>query len=221
MESLNKIEVASAKKHSTYSLWACNNSLNEIALLILKEKLSTIKEGYTSEVLNVIEAMKVAYLIIARYAFETDWHVPITSQIVDSITSIGAFAIDFAEEITKECNSTLNEIAFAMIKHDKYGYDIPRIAARIGVIGSVALHKNKTAIADEATTLLASLSKKYIDDSPKPNENRITEEIKRLREYCNEEHLGVKESEVYCNMYKVVEPKTIDALIESYEKKKK
>ena len=129
VETLNSIEVTSAEHHSTLTLWLSNNCLREIAIVMINEKVSTLEEGYKPELISLVDSMSVAYQAIASYAFDTNWFVPVPGQIVDSITSIGAVALDHEPAIADECIEALHNMGLNMLKHDKNGHGVARLAA--------------------------------------------------------------------------------------------
>lgn len=221
LRMLATIAISSANQHSTYTLWGITGCLREIALIMLKEKLVTIKEGYTTEVLTIIEIMKNSYLSVAGYSFDEEVHLPAPTEIVDSITSIGSCALDSHKEITNECITALYIVSNAMIKRDQYGYEVARHAARIGVIGVIALSKNETAIANKAAELLSKFDKAYSTDSPNPRVGLHIQEIELLHDLYNSETMARSESEGYSEVFKHIDEGRIRDFIKLYENQKK
>ena len=175
---------------------------------MLNEKFVSIKEGFKEELLLVIENMKTAYIPIAGYSFDEEWHLLIPSEIGDAITTISVFALESTKEITDRGLETLNEMCLSMIKRDKWGYDVSRLAARIGVIGTVALSKNEIKITEKAATMFAGFEASYQANSPKPQKGEAIEEMRNL---LNEKMLF--HNETYLNVYQKLENSSIEEFI--------
>ena len=193
VKAIGSIANTSSKLHSTHILGSSIDCLLDLSLLMLNEKFKSLKEGFKDELLLVIKNMKAVYIPIAGYSFDEEWFLPVPSEIGDAITTIAVLALESEKDITDGGLEALNEMCLSMIKRDKSGYDVSRLAARIGVIGTVALSKNETQIAEKAATMLTNFEANYQANSPEPQKGETIEELKRLhkenRSYRTERYL--------------------------------
>jgi len=219
IQTISGIATVSSRAHSSYTLRPSVDSLLDITLLMIKEKFKTIPEGFKTEILLVVDALKASYLPIAVYSFDKEWHLSIPAEIGDALTSIAAFAMESQKEITIECLDTLHYLCITMVKHDKWGYDVARLAARIGVIGAIATSKNENVVAEKAATLLADFDKNYLHYSPNPQKGEHIDEIKSLYKRFKEDSTTFQEPEAYSELYKDIKSTDIEGFIKTYEKK--
>ena len=172
------------------------------------------------EIGEIIQSLKETYLEIASYAFVKGRNLLDTDEIGDAITSIGVLAFDSHKKITDECIDSLNEMSLRMIKLDKIGYDVPRLAARLGVIGAYALSKNVTNIADKAAEQLARFNSRYVKESPSPHENEVFEEISNLHKKPEEAMIGMEATKKFEEIFQEVPDKYVEAFIERLPRQK-
>ena len=107
-----------------------------------------------------------------------------------------------------------------MVKHDKWGYDVARLAARIGVIGAIATNRNESALAEKAATLLTDFEKNYLQHSPSPQKREHIDEIVNLHREFNEDFMTVRITEAYSELYKNIKSRDIESFIKVFEEKR-
>lgn len=147
--------------------------------------------------------------------------MPSPTEIINSITSVASFALESQKDVTVKCLEALHEMTLRMIKRDKLGYDVARDAARIGVIGAIALSKNESFIADKAAELLANFNENYLRDSPSPHDNKQIEEMQQLHKNLFTNLMTSSEPRMFGTLYKTIQPNTIEEFIKLYEQKRK
>jgi hypothetical protein len=220
VETLGRIAMTSAQTRSLYSLGPSVDCLFDLSLLMLQEEFKTVKNSFEEEIGEIIQSLKETYLEIASYAFVKGRNLLVTDEIGDAITSIGVLAFDSHKKITDECIDSLNEMSLRMIKLDKIGYDVPRLAARLGVIGAYALSKNVTNIADKAAEQLARFNSRYVKESPSPHENEVFEEISNLHKKPEEAMIGMEATKKFEEIFQEVPDKYVEAFIERLPRQK-
>lgn len=154
--------------------------------------------------------MKGAYIRIAGYAFDKDWYLCIPSEIGDAITSISVVALESQKDIIDAGLDALNTMCLTMIKRDRSGYDVSRLAARIGVIGAIALERRETQIAEKATTLLVNFEATYQANSPEPHKGLTIDELISL----HKETIVFQATEKYLDFYKKLDYSHIESFIQ-------
>jgi hypothetical protein len=219
IHTIGAIAISSSKQHSVLTLGRVVDCLMDVAILMMKERFKTLEEGYKTELSRVVMILKRAYYEIAGYSFDNEWFLPLPREISDAITSIAVFALESQKGITIECLDALHEMSLGMIKRDKYGYDVARCAARMGVVGVFALGKNESLVVDKAAEMLADFDKKYVQNSPSPQEGVHLDEIKKLYERSNAEQVVMNETEAFGSLYKTIKLTDIDSFIKLYEQK--
>jgi hypothetical protein len=198
VRAIGNIANTSSKLHSAHILGSSIDCLLDLSLLMLNEKFKSLTEGFKEELLIVIKIMKSAYIHIAGYSFDEEWFLSAPSEIGDAVTTIAVLALEFAKDITDGGLEALNEMCLSMIKRDKSGYGVSRLAARIGVIGAVALSKNETQIAEKAATLLANFEASYQANSLEPRKGETIRQLKGLHK--NRSYRTGKYLDVYQNL---------------------
>lgn len=220
IQTISSIATVSSRAHSSHTLGSSVDCLLDITLLMIKEKFKTIPEGFKTEILLVVEALKASYLPIAVYSSDKEWHLSIPAEIGDALTSIAVFAMESQKEVTIECLDTLHQVCLIMVKHDKWGYDVARLAARIGVIGAIATNRNESVVAEKAATLLADFDKNYLQYSPNPQKGEHIDEIKSLHKRFEKDFTMYEKTEAYSELYKNIKSTDIKSFIEVYEQKR-
>ena len=221
MRTLGKIAVLAAKKHSLLLLGRTVDYILKITMSMLREKFTTIKEGFNNEVLNVVDDLKSSYLLTASYAFDSDLHTPIPREISDVITSIAVCALEVGRvQVADHCLKALQHMSVNLVERDKYGYDVARCAGRISIIGAYALHRKEKNLSDKATELLANFDKIYLQKSQSPHDRLHIDEMSRLHKSFQNGSLPF-ETELYGKLFKKVPSKVLDEFIKLYEKKRK
>jgi hypothetical protein len=220
IQTLSGIAIAASKTNSTHTLRSSVDCLLDVTLLMIKEKFKTVAEGLKAEILLVVKALKASYLPIASFSFRNEWFLSIPAEIGDAITSIAVFSMEFSKEVTLECLDTLHHLSLEMVKQDKDGYDVARLASRIGVIGTIAINKNENAIAEKAAILLADFDKNYLQYSPSPQKDEHIDEIKSLWKRFQESSTIFDTTEAYGDSYKNINTADISSFIKLYEKKR-
>jgi len=223
MKTLGRIAIWTSKKSSLILLGYSVDHILGIALLMLKEKLITFKEGYKEEILRAIDYLKKSYKLSATYLYDTEVHSPVPKEISDAITSIAFCSMDVEQkEVTIHCLEALYHMCVSVVEHDKYGYDVARCAGRIGVIGAYALHKGEGEISDKSVDLLVNFDKSYLTKSPNPQDRSHIEEMRQLHKRFNTDYyVPSMRGEVYGDFFKKVTSRTLDKLADLYEKKRK
>ncbi len=222
VRTIGGIAIVSSEAHSTHTLRSAVDCLLDITLLMIKEEFKTIQEGFKTEILRVIKTMERSYLAIAGYSFDEEWFLSAPSEIGDAITSIAAFAIESQKEVTEECLQALDKMCLNMIKRDKGGYDVARLASRIGVVGAIALSKNESLVAEKAATLLANFEKIYLQDSPSPQRREYIDEMMSLhKKFKKENYIMVGNTQTYSDLYNKIETTDIDDFVKLFDQKKR
>jgi len=221
MRTLGKIAVLAAKKHSSLLLKRTVDYILKITMSMLKEKFKTIKEGFNNEILNVVNDLKSSCLLTASYAFDSDLHTSIPSDIVDMITSIAVCALEVGRlQVADHCLKALQHMSVTLVDRDKYGYDVARYAGRIGVIGAYALHKKEKNLSDKTTELLASFDRIYLQKSKSPHDGLHINEMRRLHKNFQNGSVP-SEAELYGRLFKKVPLGVLDEFTGLYKKKRK
>ena len=165
LDSISKIGLAAAKTQSALTLNYIIDCLGGIAELLFKEKFLTIKTGFHEELLQTISVVGRLYFI--RAGRVQPWFVWGGEEV---LTDLAFSALDAGQdEITVTCVKSILNVSTRLIPLDKYGYDAPRLASRIAVIGVYALHKSNMTVAQFCADDLAEFDKKYLKDSPRPH----------------------------------------------------
>jgi len=219
MQTLGKIAVLAAKKRSLRLLRRIVDYILKITISMLKEKFITIKEGFSHEVLNVVDYLKSSYLLIASYAFDSGLHTSLPSEISDVITSIAIYALEVGQtEIVDHCLEALQHMSANFVGRDNYGYDVARCAGRMGIIGTYALHRKENNLSDKAAELLANFDQIYLQKSPSPHDRLHIDEISGLHKRFQTDPLTF-ETEAYGSLFMKVSSKVLDRFTKLYEKK--
>lgn len=217
VKAIGSIANNSSKLHSTHIIGSSIDCLLDLALLMLNEKFISLKTGFKEELFQVIKIMKITYLNIAGYSFDKEWFLSIPSEIGDAVTSIAVFAVESEKDITDEGLEALNQMCLLMIKRDKLGYDVSRLAARIGVIGVIALDKNETQITEKAATMLTNFEASYLANSPQPQKGKTIGEMKKL----HKKTMLPEGTEKYLAVFSKVEESRIEDFLKLLSQKSK
>ncbi|MGD0177670.1 MAG: hypothetical protein ABSC50_12695 [Candidatus Bathyarchaeia archaeon] len=164
LECIHKIGLAASKNNSPVVLHNIFDCVAGIMDLLFKEKFTTAKDGFREELLEAIGTVSSSYIIRSG-----DIHPWFVWGGEDVLTELAFAALSQGQdEISTACEKSVLGIANTLIEIDKHGYDSPRLASRIAVIGVFALHKSNKGVAQECANDLAGFDKKYMKRSPSP-----------------------------------------------------
>jgi hypothetical protein len=166
LECIHKIAAAAAKSDSPLilrNIFECIGGMND---LLLKESFKTVKDGFREELLQGIR------LVGSCYITRTERIHPsfVWGEGEELLTNLAFVTLDQGQdEIPIACEKAIIGVSERLIELDKYGYDAPRLASRIAVIGVYALHTSNKLVAQECVSDLARFDKRYIQHSPSPH----------------------------------------------------
>ena len=216
--TLGNMSITASKKNSFLLLNNIVDNILYITLLMLNEKMITIKEGYQDEILNVIENLRNSYLLC-----DETKNSPIPAEIKDAITTIAIFAIEIGkEQILIHCLKNLHLICISMVERDHYGYDVARVARNICIIGIYALHKEYINLTNFTVDLIINFDEIYLYKSPNPHDRLHIEGIKNIYERFQYEFPAIiGDTEQYGKLFKNVSVETLNKFTKLYEEKRK
>lgn len=221
METLGKIAIWTSKKGSRPPLWDVVDCMLKITLRMMQEKFKSIKEGYKDTILNVVDDFSTSYTQASTYLLDRTIHSALPSKICDSVTSIAIYSLHAGKtEVTLHCMEALNHMCFSIIEKDKFGYDAPRCAGRIGVIGAYSLHTGNDEIVHKAVDFIVNFDKAYLAKSPKPHDRLHLDKMKNIYSESKEAYRIPIITETYGKLIKEVSWTTLDNFVKLYEEKR-
>lgn len=221
METLGKIAIWTSKKVTQPPLWNTVDCMLRITAIMMREKFTTIKEGYKDTILKVVDDLSKSYSQASTYLLERTIHSAIPSKICDSVTTIAIYAVHAGKtEVTLHCMKALNNMCFSIIEKDKFGYDTARCAGRIGIIGAYSLHTGNDEIAHKAVEFLASFDKIYLVKSPQPHDELHIKTMKSIYKESKGDSHNPLLTETYGKMIKDVSSTSLDNFVKLYEEKR-
>jgi len=109
-------------------------------------------------------------------------------------------------------------LAIHAIKLDKYGYDAPRIAMKIIMIGVFGVEKKNNTVTEECLETLIKFDEEYTKLSPRPIPQLHIRELKEQYETFKNPHYMV--SDFYKRYFSIVSNKSLQKFEDLYNKKR-
>jgi len=211
LEALGKIGSEAAKRDSPIALGRIVDCIDEITVVLIGEKFKTFSNGFHEELLEAVGALSGTYIF--RTGAVMPWFV---WDGAETLTTLAFQSLDAArDEIAGRCVESLLNVSVKLVKLDKYGYEPPRIASRIAIIGSYALHKANSTFAKLCVDDLVKFDKAYLADSPAPHDRRHTQDMRAVHKQL---HNGaIIRDEKWNESYIEVTPTDLDNFEELYE----
>jgi len=221
METLGKVAIWMSKKGSRPPLWNVVDCMLIITLRMMKEKFTTITEGYKDTILKVIDDLSTSYIQASTYLLDRTIHSGTPSMICDAVTSIAIYAFHAGKtEVALHCMKALNDMGFSIIEKDRFGYDASRCVGRIGVIGAYSLHTGNVEIANKAVDFLVNFDKAYLVKSPQPHDRLHIKKLKNIYKESKEDYRIPILTEPYGKLIKEVSSTSLDNFVKLYEEKR-
>ena len=170
IDTLRAIGVSAAKTQSWIVLTYTNDTLSDIVLICIGEKLVTFKESLEEELINIVNSLWKIYTACE------DFPSPLPSKISESLAILGLNCVEYKrEKITSKTISNLLDMALHTMKFDKY--DAHRIISKIGLIGVFGMEKKDDVVVEECLETLIKFDKEYLKSYP---ESKPQQHLKSL-----------------------------------------
>lgn len=167
LECIHTIAIAAAKNDSPIILGNIFDCISGIIDLLLKENFKAIKNGFHEELLQAIRLVSSCYITRTGRV-----HPSFVWDGEEVLTDLAFATLNQGQrEIPIACEKAILDVSDKLIELDTSGYEGPRLASRIAVIGVYALHKSNNAVAEECAGDLARFDKGYMQHSPRPQRN--------------------------------------------------
>jgi len=207
METLEKIGMKAAENHSRMLMQHVVEAIEGIAILLVKEKFLTLKEGFDQELVGAIKALQDMHLLSREDSLSTT---------VRALTAVAFCSLDVRkDEMAIRSVNALLSASVKAIEWDKYGYESARLASKIAMIGSYALHLANEALAKECADRLVEFDSTYLKESPSTHDRLHIEEMQETRRQMRDETNYFDKT--YGSSYREVSETTLDRFKELYE----
>ena len=214
LECIHKIGLAASKNNSPLVLHNIFDCVAGIMDLLLKEKFTTAKDGFREELLEAIDTVSNSYIVRSG-----DIHPWFVWGGEDTLTNLAFATLSQGQDkISTACEKSILAVSNTLIELDKHGYDSPRLASRIAVIGVYALHRSNKTVAQECANDLAGFDKKYVKHSPSPHPMLHIQTMHRNYEKSKEDWRRDKWEEAFCQVTED-ELKSFEALFRNIRRK--
>lgn len=175
LDVLSKIGIKAAEKKSSMLLTYVAQPIGGIALTLLNEKSTALKNGFDPLVSKAITALATMYLRAER--------CPLADGLTDALTEIAFRSLDAGKaDIASQVVEATFQMSLGTMKWDQYGYDSQRLAGRLGVIGSYAINASDTRNAATCANTLVQFDIAYRRRYPQSKDRRHFEEMQKLHD---------------------------------------
>jgi len=157
------------------------NTFYLIALNLLSQKLR-LELNYNDEVHRMIK--EIYYFFTRLFIDDESLDDSLFDEILDVLTTLGLQCMILGKEnLTIKVVSILFEACFHVAKIDKFGYEVPRVAKRIMMIGVQAIEMNIDLVTKKVLQALKEYDENIIhivkEFHPRTNVDELKKEIDR------------------------------------------